>query len=68
MSEKTRLERYNDLDGLGEYQKADKRMVEARVGYVTAFRKENMSKSKPNGRYLPVGYSCHLLLGNGAKV
>jgi lysozyme family protein len=41
--EATRL--WNDimiLDDLGEYKKADERLLEARSGYVTAFSKEHL--------------------------
>jgi hypothetical protein len=45
LDEATRL--WNDiaiLDDLGEYEKADERLLEARSSYVTAFRKEHLSK------------------------
>jgi ankyrin repeat protein len=43
--EATRL--WNDimiLDDLGEYENADERLLEARSGYVTAFRKEHLPR------------------------
>ncbi|KAL5318104.1 hypothetical protein ACEPPN_015209 [Leptodophora sp. 'Broadleaf-Isolate-01'] len=36
------------LDDLGEYEKADERLLEARSGYVTAFSKEHLPK--PNSQ------------------
>lgn len=54
LDEATRL--WNDimiLDDLGEYENADKRLLEARSGYVTAFRKEHLpGRNSQYGRIL----------------
>jgi hypothetical protein len=50
LDEATRL--WNDitiLDDLGEYKRADERLLEARSGYITAFGKGNLPR--PNDKY-----------------
>ncbi|KAL5328321.1 hypothetical protein ACEPPN_001820 [Leptodophora sp. 'Broadleaf-Isolate-01'] len=53
LGEATRM--WNDimiLDDLGEYENAEERLLKARSGYVTAFRKERLPKHSQYGRTL----------------